>query len=180
MEDKQPVSRNARRKSLLKWMIISIIFLFVLMITAFISYILGTINPTKPVLSSSAVEKPLVDYINEIRAKNDVAPLRDDTGLDNTAKLKAEDMSAKNYWAHDTPDGVPFYVLLLKERPGLKFYGENLVECYQTTQQAIDSWVGSPGHFANMINPRYNIMGAYTAWDNDKKCFITVNHFGQE
>jgi uncharacterized protein YkwD len=150
------------------------------MFTLVIGYIIGISNPTKPILSSSITEKPLVDYINAVRAKNNVAPLRNDAGLDNTAKLKAEDMSTRNYWAHETPEGTPFYVLLLKERPGLKFYGENLVECYDTTQHAVDSWVASPGHFANMINPRYNIMGAYTAWDNDKGCFITVNHFGQE
>lgn len=147
---------------------------------AFIGFIAGTSYIEAKAKTSSTSETSIIELVNQVRLKNNVAPLIEDTGLDSTAKIKGEDMAARNYWAHTDPNGVPFHILLVKDRPGLKGYGENLAECFTTNQSTIDGWVGSPGHFENMINPRFNIIGSYTVWDADKKCTITVNHFGAE
>lgn len=146
-----------------------------------IGYNIATSNfRNTPTYVSAATEQPLIDYINKVRADHGVAPLKEDTVLDQTAKLKAEDMAARNYRDHTTPDGKPFYSLLQQYRPNLKFYGENLAECQTNTPETVAQWVASPGHLNNMIEPRFNVFGSYVVWDSDQSCMITVNHFGQE
>lgn len=140
----------------------------------------NTERSTRPPETSSAAERPLIDYVNEVRSERKLTALREDPGLDQSAKAKAEDMAARNYWEHTTPDGDPFYFAIQKIRPGLISYGENLAECYNSNAARIDAWKKSEGHLANMIRPDFTLYGTATVWDSDKNCMITVNHFGKE
>lgn len=168
------------KKTIILLSIASGLLFLSLPILVVISFLAGSSYIEAKAKTSSISESSIIELVNEVRAKNNAPLLKEDAGLDSTAKIKGEDMAARNYWAHTDPDGVPFQILLVKDRPGLKGYGENLAECFTTNQSTIDGWVGSPGHFENMINPRFNIIGSYTLWDADRKCTITVNHFGAE
>lgn len=158
----------------------TLLSVFVMMIVLGTGYYMGSIAKTEPPKVTSAAESSIIDYVNKVRADNGVAPVREDTGLDATAKIKADDMQVRNYWDHTNPDGTPFQMLLLQNRPGLKLYGENLAECFTGNEATVKGWIGSEGHLKNMINPRYNVLGSATVWDQDKSCLITVNHFGEE
>src|SRR6266702_6424648 len=47
----------------------------------------------------------LLDSTNQQRAKNDDSSLKLNSQLTAAAQAKANDMTAKNYWSHNTPDG---------------------------------------------------------------------------
>lgn len=168
-----------------------IVFYPLFAIAIVLAFIAGAVfnNPEKPDNSnyskksnssniSATSDLSLIEYVNQVRAANNVPPLTEDAGLNATAKIKGDDIAARNYWSHTDPDGVPFQVVMLRDRPGLQTYGENLAECFTTNKAAADAWVASPGHFKNMIDPRYAIIGSYSVWDQDKNCTIMVNHFG--
>ena len=154
--------------------------IFVAVVSGFTGFGIGTSKPDAPSKASSVVERSMIEHINKERQKRSLTALREDPGLNETAKLKAEDMAARNYWQHTPPDGTPFQVLMIEKRPGLKFYGENLAECFKTNKETLDAWVASPGHLDNIVKPDYTIFGSYTVYDQDKGCMITVNHFGKE
>ncbi|MBI5117614.1 hypothetical protein HZA56_14145 [Candidatus Poribacteria bacterium] len=157
-----------------------IIFVVGVVVASSVGFGIGTSRTAPQPQISSASEKSLLEYVNEVRAANNVAPLKEDAVLDQTAKTKGDDMAARNYWEHTTPDGKPFYFIMQQARPGLQGYGENLAECFTSNPDTIEGWKKSPGHMANMINSRFNIFGSYTVWDQDRSCLITVNHFGEE
>ena len=72
---------------------------------------------------------PLIGLINEARAEKDVAPLTADPTLDHTARLKAEDMAAKNYYGHDPNDGTEWDTIIKASRAD-SYVSENIARCY--------------------------------------------------
>lgn len=155
---------------------VSILAIFIGCVTGML-YATQVKIPAQPLISA-ITEQPLIEYVNKVRADNGVAPLTEDAGLDQSAKIKGDDMAERNYWEHTTPDGEQFYLNIQRVRPGLKWYGENLAECYQSNSDTIAAWIASPGHLANIVKPEFTLFGTYSVFDNDKNCLITVNHFG--
>ena len=155
--------------------------LFILLITGIFG--LGYLYPRPPEPQkvpeiSSISQRPVVDYLNDLRAEKGLEKLVEDPALTRAAQLKAEDIARLNYWAHVRPDGKPFEFFSRQERPGLKIYGENLAKCYLTTEATIQGWRNSPTHYENIVRREFILVGAYSIWDQDQHCTITVNEFG--
>ena len=120
---------------------------------------------------------PLIGLINEARAEKDIAPLAADPTLDHTAKLKAEDMAAKNYYGHDPNDGTEWDTIIKASRAD-SYVSENIARCYQSSVEEVEAWKLSPGHYRNLMDPQWKKYGTATVWDVESSCYITVNHFG--
>lgn len=178
MTNKKATSQKIHRSISLRRAIIFAVLITLL--SGNIGYNIATSHYRKTPEVSVASEESMLDYINQVRIERGLTLLREDPVLDQTAKLKAEDMAARNYREHTSPDGKPFYFIMQQQRPGLKYYGENLAECYASNPATIEAWVKSPGHLENIIKPTYTIFGSYSVWDSDQACMITVNHFGAE
>ena len=130
----------------------------------------------KPIQKPSE-RSPLIVLINEARAEKDVAPLAADSSLDLTARLKAEDMAAKNYYGHDTNDGTEWDTIIKASRAD-SYVSENIARCYQSSEEEVEAWKLSPGHYRNLMDPQWKKYGTATVWDVESSCYITVNHFG--
>src|SRR3989344_5894369 len=79
---------------------LAVAFLFVFIIRGFggtVSHILG-------IATDITVDK-LLEYTNQERQRNNLPVLSYNQKLSDAASRKAEDMLAKNYWAHFSPDG---------------------------------------------------------------------------
>ena len=120
---------------------------------------------------------PLIGLINEARAEKGVPPLTADPTLDHTAKLKAEDMAAKNYYGHDPNDGTEWDTIIKASRAD-SYVSENIARCYQSSEEEVEAWKLSPGHYRNLMDPQWKKYGTATVWDVESSCYITVNHFG--
>lgn len=130
----------------------------------------------KPIQKPSE-RSPLIVLINEARAEKAVAPLTADASLDLTARLKAEDMAAKNYYGHDPNDGTQWDTIIKANRAD-SYVSENIARCYETSEQEVEAWKLSPGHYKNLMDSQWTKYGTATVWDADLACYITVNHFG--
>lgn len=128
--------------------------------------------------SLSSRQRPLIDYINHLRAKEGLSALVMSDNLNRSAMAKTEDMANLNYWSHERPDGEKFSSVIWKHAPEFVGIGENLAKCFTTYEATMTGWKNSPGHLKNMIDPDYTHFGSATMWDEDQKCFITVTHFG--
>jgi uncharacterized protein YkwD len=93
----------------------------------------------------------VVTLTNAQRTQNGCGALRTDAKLTAAAQEHSEDMSARNYFDHDTPDGrTPW------ERIEAQGYAqpsaENIAMGYPTAQAVVEGWMNSPGHKANILN----------------------------
>ena len=120
---------------------------------------------------------PLIGLVNEVRAEKGVAPLTADASLDATARLKAEDMAAKNYYGHDPNDGTEWDTIIKASRAD-SYVSENIARCYESSEAEVEAWKKSPGHYDNLMDPQWKKYGTATTWDTESSCYITVNHFG--
>ena len=85
--------------------------------------------------------------------------------LGQAALVHSVDMAQKHYFNHKQPDGS-----LPAERATAAGYrwgrvGENIASGQRTALEAVASWLDSPGHCANIMNPAFTDMGAAYAID---------------
>jgi len=98
---------------------------------------------------------------NAERAKAGLPALKESLKLDASAKEKVLDMFKNQYFAHESPAGLG--VGDLAEKAGYEFLiiGENLAEGnFANDAVLVDAWMNSPGHRANILNSRFQEIGA--------------------
>lgn len=113
------------------------------------------------VLGASSDYSPdsLLSGTNQQRQAASETDLTIDTQLTAAAQAKANDMAARNYWAHDTPDGKAPWTFITAAGYNYDLAGENLAYGFTSAQEAIVGWMHSPGHRANILNAGYQNVG---------------------
>lgn len=103
-------------------------------------------------------EQEVFDLVNKQRTDNGLKALKVDSNLQKVAKEKANDMVKNNYFAHNSPTyGSPFD-MMKKFGISYKSAGENLAG-NSTGKRAVDAWMNSEGHRANILNSSFNYTG---------------------
>ena len=116
-------------------------------------------------LSSARVE--LLALINAERARAGVPALRADDTLDEIAEGRSRDMIARHYFSHYMPGGGTVFDVLDRHRVPYVIAGENLatnnyLSLYPLSwaiEQSNADLMRSPGHRANLLEPRYRAVG---------------------
>ncbi len=105
----------------------------------------------------------VVDETNAKRAGLSETPLRRNALLDEAARLKAEDMAAREYFSHYSPSGVsPWHWFEVVEYQ-YAHAGENLAVHFTDSVAVVEAWMNSPTHRANIVNGVYTEIGVGTA-----------------
>ena len=103
-------------------------------------------------------EKEVFNLINTQRVNNGLPALKEDKEVQKAAKIKAQDMVNKNYFSHTSPTyGSPFD-MLKSFGINYKSAGENIAG-NSTNSGAVNAWMNSPGHKANILNSSFNYTG---------------------
>src|SRR3989344_1848926 len=113
--------------------------------------------------TAAVLPAALTDLTNTDRAAAGHLALAHDPRLAQAAQKKAEDMAAKGYFAHISPEGkTPWYWL---EAVGYEYTyaGENLAINFTDSMDVEAAWVNSPEHHANIVKPEYTQIGIGTA-----------------
>ncbi|MEJ2673032.1 MAG: CAP domain-containing protein [Deltaproteobacteria bacterium] len=118
------------------------------------------------------VEHKVFRLTNDVRRDHHLMPLSRDTTLIDIARAHSDDMLKHNYFSHVSPTGqsvkdrvAPAYSRTLS-RAGENIWGGHGYDYSDSTLMArviVDSWMSSPGHRANLLNPHYNYMGVGVA-----------------
>lgn len=106
-----------------------------------------------------AAEKILAE-MNEKRAAEGLEPIVAEGHLNDAASRKISDMIARNYFAHVSPvgKGVDGWVTDAGYRYIL--VGENLaMGDFKDEEDLVAAWMASPGHRANILNPKFREVG---------------------
>jgi uncharacterized YkwD family protein len=100
----------------------------------------------------------MVTLVNGERAKAGLRPLTADLRLVQTARAKSQDMISGGYFGHESPRlGSPFDQM---RAAGIAYAtaGENIAG-NSGVEGAQVSLMNSPGHRANILNPKFTRMG---------------------
>ncbi len=123
----------------------------------------------------------IVKYSNEYRQNNKLEPLLENSKLILSAEKKAEDILNNQYFEHISPKGIGVGDLGLEFKYDYILIGENLaMGNFRDSQELIDSWMESPGHRANILNPNYTETGVAIkrGMFDGKEVWVAVVHFG--
>jgi cell division septation protein DedD len=101
----------------------------------------------------------LLDSTNVQRGNNGEAGLGLNGQLDQAAQAKANDMAARDYWSHNTPDGQTPWTFMTAAGYSYQTAGENLAYGFTTTADTMTGWMNSPGHRANILNTSFTEVG---------------------
>ncbi len=89
--------------------------------------------------------------VNAFRASNGKPPLPLDSRLSQAATLHSQDMLAHNQMTHTGSDGSRLGQRITRAGYLWRAVRENIVAGRSDARQAVMSWIGSPGHAANML-----------------------------
>jgi uncharacterized protein YkwD len=124
----------------------------------------------------------VISATNQNRKDNGNLPaLKENSKLDASAKMKLDDMFAKQYFEHVSPDGKGVADLAAEVGYEYIVIGENLaLGGFADDNDLVDAWMNSPGHRANILNDRYTEIGVAVGKGmyNGKLTWLAVQHFG--
>jgi uncharacterized protein YkwD len=130
---------------------------------------------------ASVISSTLVDITNEDRIAYGKGTLAVNPTLVRAAQAKADDMAAKSYFAHTSPEGVTPWHWLEQAGYTFSYAGENLAVNFSDSINVGDAWMNSPGHKANIVNEHFTEIGIATAqgvYKGDQTTFV-VQFFGK-
>lgn len=138
--------------------------LFVLILLLLVGqFFIDTVSQSQPGvlgISANISTDDLLRITNERRQEAGQAPLVISKELSDAAFRKAQDMLAKNYWAHNSPDGVTPWVHFKAAGYDYLYAGENLARGYTTAPDVVQAWMDSKmGHRENMLSGNYKEVG---------------------
>jgi hypothetical protein len=79
------------------------------------------------------------------------------------AQAKANDMAAKGYFAHVSPDGRTSWSWFKDAGYAFSYAGENLAVDFTDSGNVNQAWLNSPTHRANIMNGHFTEIGIATA-----------------
>lgn len=125
----------------------------------------------------------IIEMTNKERIAQGLEPFRSNQFLNDSAKRKALDMITRQYFEHDSPEGRAVSDLAHGAGYDYIIVGENLARGdFTSAKDVVQAWMESPGHRANIMNPKYQDIGAYAAMGvyNGRSVWFAVQHFGTE
>jgi uncharacterized protein YkwD len=114
------------------------------------------------------VRAEMLAAVNAERRRNGARPLRAESQLDLSAQRHAEDMLARGYFAHESPSGTT-----VRERSRAAGYewraiGENIAFGQLSVKEVMETWMNSPGHRRNILEPKFTDLGTGLAMGKGK------------
>lgn len=126
--------------------------------------------------NSAVVAQAIVELTNYVRAQNGANPLTVSPALMEAAAAHSQDMARLGRMAHDIP-GIP--LASLTDRAAFVGYryrllGENIAFNQADAASVVASWMNSPPHRENMLNPAFTDLGVGIAWDSRGEPYYTM------
>lgn len=113
--------------------------------------------------SELSLQQQVIQAINGARNQVGLPPYQVDADLVELALVHGQDMLARGYFAHTTPEGVTLKDRVRQKGINVTYSGENLQRNTrpedQTVAYAMNWWLSSGPHTANILDNHYNRLG---------------------
>ena len=137
--------------------------------------------------SSATVSARVVELVNAARSNGrkcgserfGVAPsLSVSQKLNKAAEGHARDMARKKYFEHRGSDGSQPKDRVIRAGYQPRLTGENIAFGPESAEEVIAGWLASPGHCANIMDPRFQSIGIGIAVGRKRGEIYWVQDFG--
>lgn len=130
---------------------------------------------------AAVISAVLVELANEDRVEGGLHDLQVNPKLAAAAQAKADDMAAKGYFAHETPEGYDSWHWFTLVDYDYAYAGENLAVNFSESADVEKAWMASPTHRDNILNKNYTEIGIATAKGTYKgrEAIFAVQMFGR-
>jgi uncharacterized protein YkwD len=137
--------------------------------------------------SGAAIRERVIDLVNAARSKGRrcgsdrfaaALPLRASRQLNAAAADHARDMARKNYFDHRGRDGSQPKDRVLRAGYEPRLSGENIAFGPETAEEVVAGWLDSPGHCANIMEPKFEHIGVAFATGRKRNRIYWVQTFG--
>lgn len=138
--------------------------------------------------SATAIQHRVVELVNDARARGRrcgkdyfaaTGPLLLSDALRKAATAHATDMARRNYFDHHAPDGSEPRDRVRNTGYRWKLIGENIAFGPESAEEVVAGWLASPGHCANIMDPRFRDMGVAVAKGRKRGYFYWAQELGQ-
>lgn len=124
-------------------------------------------------------ERLIYHTTNAVRSINGVSSLAYSEKAADCVLAHCKDMSARDYFSHDTPEGVTGAQRM--RNCGIEYgcCGENLAAGYMDAYGLVDGWYNSSGHRKNLLDNDFRYIGVGVAEGNSSYViYAGQNYFG--
>jgi uncharacterized protein YkwD len=120
------------------------------------------------------IRAEMLARVNAARKRAGAPPLRSNADLDQAAQRHAQDMLARDYFAHESPEGKT-----VRDRARAVGYdwrriGENIAKGQFSVDEVMETWMNSPGHRRNILDPAFKELGVGLALGRSGKGYQVV------
>ncbi|WP_241518880.1 CAP domain-containing protein [Streptomyces sp. CB03238] len=109
--------------------------------------------------AASAYAQRVVALTNAERARAGCPPLRVNGRLRSAAQGHADDMAARDYYAHNNPEGRDAGDRMEAAGYDWRTWGENIHRGPRDPARAVRDWLASSGHRENIVNCAFKDIG---------------------
>lgn len=130
---------------------------------------------------AAVITSTLVKQTNDERGKLKEGSLVINEKLVKSAQMKANDMAARGYFAHNSPDGKDPWFFFHEANYDYQYAGENLAVNFIESSDVTEAWMNSKTHRENILNNKFTEVGIATASGRykGKDAIFVVQHFGK-
>ena len=116
-------------------------------------------GPTITSADAKTIATNIITQTNAQRKTTGLKTLAESDILSKAASDKLADMFAKDYWDHTGPSGETAWQFIDSEGYHYLLAGENLAKGFDNSTEAVEAWMKSPTHKANILNNRFTEIG---------------------
>jgi len=137
--------------------------------------------------SSAAIRERVVDLVNVARSHGRrcgserfaaAPPLSASRMLDAAAAGHARDMARRKFFEHRGSDGSQPRDRVARTGYRSRLTGENIALGPESAEEVVAGWLDSPGHCANIMDPRFQDIGVGVATGKKRGQIYWVQTFG--
>ena len=119
----------------------------------------------------------IFNLTNIERANGGCPPLRLDAQLTQAAQGHAVDMALNDFFSHTGSNGSSPWDRINATGYQFASAGENIAAGYATPQAAMNGWMNSPGHRANILNCNFQDIGVGYYYRNPDPGQVNYRHY---
>jgi uncharacterized protein YkwD len=137
--------------------------------------------------SDSQIRGRMLDLVNAARSRSRTCgteryaatdPLTSSRKLNEAAASHARDMARKKYFDHRGADGSQPGDRVRRAGYQPRISGENIAFGPESVEEVVEGWLASPGHCANIMEPRFKHLGVGVATGARRGRIYWVQTFG--
>lgn len=114
-----------------------------------------TLQNDKPAISIQS----LWEHTNKQRGKKGLGQLSLNPQLNKSALSKCKDMTNRDYWSHNAPNGTEPWIFIQKKGVAYTYAGENLAYGFTEAESITKGWMDSKTHRENILSNKFTHVG---------------------